>query len=137
MGWGLRPRRMDLVHGPMRKEDFTIEADGRSVYARLHAVDLEAACNTYRYADDNQPRGYVLRSCKISRRKKGGKLRFVELHYVNTFSPEPDWAVWVGILQPERMVAKGLDPPDLSTHTRPASRSHSSEGPSPIGNPRG
>lgn len=98
----------------MRERDIFIKEGGKDVQCRVQAADVAAACELYKYADENHPLGYVLLSATIARRKKGGRVRFVLLSYFHTgnvkHAPEADWRAWVNILEAEQRVGRGLSP---------------------------
>ena len=95
----------------MREQDIEIDEGGRRVACRMNAKTLELAHLVHKFADENHPKGYVLSSAKITRRPKGGRLRYVTLIYRHTgteyHTPIADWDEWDELLAPEQAIARG------------------------------
>lgn len=94
----------------MKQEDIKV-TDGQFVTVRFLAKDAWHAYRAYSYCSEFSPDGYIVRGCKITRRKKGGVKRFLHLQLEHTGNkehpPVDDWKWWSEVLTPEGRIARG------------------------------
>ena len=93
--------------------DIQIHEDGRDVTVMLYARTRERAIGVATHVEDAPPIGYYLRSFRVVRRQKGGKLRTLFLRFQHTgnvreeAAPITDPAEWAEILEDEEALAMG------------------------------
>ena len=88
----------------------TIEDGGKNVRVRIFANHRASAISAYEWSDDNPPLGYILLFSQIRRREKGGKARFLDLHFRHTgnreWPPMTGYKDWLDTTEEERRIAR-------------------------------
>ena len=95
----------------MKRHDVEIQKQGQTVSVRIRARSLKLAQKLHRFTERHQIEGYILLAVKMSRRRVGGRQRWVRLTFSHTgnldFPPMREWQEWDIALDLEQQIAIG------------------------------